>query len=91
MYIFIHYIHICIYIYIYMQYISIYSNGTGMLPQANAAPRINKLREISIKVIGESDGVFNTGDYILFFGQNPDVHFFDVQKNIFHLEMKKKT
>lgn len=66
--------------------ISIYSNGTGMLPQANAAPRINKLQEISIQVVGESDGVFNTNDYILFFGQNPDTYFYDVQKDIFYYE-----
>ncbi len=66
--------------------ISIYSNGTGMLPQANDAPRINKLREISIKVIGESDGAFNPNDYILFFGQNPDTHYYNVQKDIFYYE-----
>lgn len=66
--------------------ISIYSNGTGMLPQANNAPRTNKLKEISIKVVGEGDGVFNTSDYILFFGQNPDAYFFDEQKSIFHYE-----
>lgn len=66
--------------------ISIYCNGTGMLPQANNAPRTNKLKEISIKVVGESDGVFNATDYILFFGQNPDAYFFDVQKGIFHYE-----
>ena len=66
--------------------ISLYSNGNGMLPQANSAPRINKLQEISIKVVGEADGVFNTGDYILFYGQNPDAHFYDLQKEIFSYE-----
>lgn len=66
--------------------ISLYSNGTGMLPQANDAPRINKLKEISIQVVGESDGVFNASDYILFYGQNPDAYFYDVLKDIFHYE-----
>ena len=66
--------------------IRIYSNGTGMLPQANSTPRTNKLQELNIKIVGESDGVFNSGDYILFYGQNPDKYFFDLQKNIFNYE-----
>lgn len=66
--------------------ISLFGNGTGMLPQANNAPRSNHLQEIAITVIGESDGQFNSGDYILFYGQNPDKHFYDVDKQIFHFE-----
>ncbi len=66
--------------------IRLYGNGTGMLPQANSAPRINKLTEIAIAVVGESDGTFNAGDYILFYGQNPDKHFYDTSKDIFYYE-----
>ena len=64
----------------------LFGNGNGMLPQANNAPRTNQLQEIAIRVVGEADGNFNTGDYILFFGQNPDLHFYDVDKNIFHYQ-----
>lgn len=66
--------------------ISLFGNGTGMLPQANDAPRSNHLQEIAITVIGESDGKFNSGDYILFYGQNPDMHYYEVDKQIFHYE-----
>ncbi|MEP2668380.1 MAG: type IX secretion system sortase PorU [Cyclobacteriaceae bacterium] len=66
--------------------ISLFGNGNGMLPQSNSAPRINHLKEIAIAVIGESDGKFNTGDYILFYGQNPDKHSFNIDKQIFNYE-----
>lgn len=52
--------------------IKIYGNGGGMLEQINSAPKTNDLEEIAIKIIGESDGIFNTTDYILFYGQAPD-------------------
>lgn len=66
--------------------ISLFGNGSGMLPQTNSSPRSNHLQEMAITVVGESDGKFNSGDYILFYGQNPDKHFFDVNKEIFHYE-----
>lgn len=66
--------------------INLYGNGTGMLPQANNAPRKNHLEKMAIVVIGESDGKFNTEDHILFYGQSPDKHSFDVDKQIFNYE-----
>ncbi len=53
------------------QYLRLYGNGGGMLPEPNATPRYNDLVENAITVVGEDDGVFNTQDYILFFGQSP--------------------
>ncbi len=52
--------------------IKIYGNGGGMLEQVNNAPKTIDLKEIAIKVVGESDGIFNTTDYILFYGQSPN-------------------
>jgi hypothetical protein len=52
--------------------IKIYGNGGGMLPQANSTARPDDLTEDSIYVSGEADGVFNSNDYILFYGQGPD-------------------
>lgn len=52
--------------------IRIYGNGGGMLPQANNAFRYKDLMENSVYVEGENDGVFNKGDYILFYGKGPD-------------------
>lgn len=50
----------------------IYGNGGGMLPQPNDASRQDDLAENAIYVVGESDGSFDAGDYILFYGQGPD-------------------
>lgn len=54
--------------------IRIFSNGHGgMLPQANSAFR-KPLQENAILVTGESDGSFDEGDKILFFGNDSDLH-----------------
>ena len=66
--------------------ISLYGNGSGMLPQANSDTGFNHLQEIAITVVGESDGKFNPGDYILFYGQNPDKHSYDIDKGTFRYE-----
>ena len=52
--------------------IKLYGNGGGMLPQANNAPRPADLIENAIFVMGESDGLFDKDDYILFYGQDAD-------------------
>jgi hypothetical protein len=52
--------------------IRIYGNGGGTLPEANDVARIDDLKENTIFVMGEGDGVFNPGDYILFFGESAD-------------------
>lgn len=49
----------------------LYGNGAGMLPESTDEPVLTDLHENSIIVVGESDGVFNPGDYILFYGQSP--------------------
>ena len=49
----------------------IYGNGTGMLPESNSDFRIDDLLENTIKVIGEEDGSFDEGDYILFYAEAP--------------------
>lgn len=51
--------------------LQIYGNGGGMLPFANAAPRIDDLIENSIFVKGEADDKFDSLDYILFYGESP--------------------
>lgn len=63
--------------------IKIYTQDSGMLPQPNNEPRINDLVEISLFVQGESDGVFNQQDYILFYAQGPDKVSYDQSRNIF--------
>lgn len=48
--------------------IKIYGNGGQTLPLLNARNDVFDLPETSIQVVGESDGSFDSGDYILFYG-----------------------
>jgi hypothetical protein len=66
--------------------IKIYGNTGGMLPQPNASARLADLTENAIFVQGESDGVFHSGDFILFYAQGADRSYFDQQREIFFYE-----
>jgi len=66
--------------------IKIFGNSGGMLPQANSTSRPYDLTENSIYVQGESDGVFNSGDYILFYAQGADQYYFDEERGAFYYE-----
>ncbi|GIV38421.1 MAG: peptidase C25 [Thermonema sp.] len=57
----------------------LYAHGSGMLPQANSAPRPGDLQEVAIRVAGEEDGKFDPGDYILFYGEAPSRLYYDDQ------------
>jgi len=63
--------------------IKLFASGNGMLPQANNSFRQGELKEISISVAGENDGRFDKADFILFFGQGPDVYSYNVAKDMF--------
>jgi hypothetical protein len=52
--------------------IKIYGNGGRMLPLLNSTSYPMDLAENAIQVIGESDGVFNEDDYILFYAEGVD-------------------
>ncbi|TDP03664.1 type IX secretion system sortase PorU [Flavobacterium sp. 245] len=49
--------------------IKIYGNGGRMLPLANNTYYPNDLTENAIQIIGETDGIFNNEDYILFYAE----------------------
>jgi hypothetical protein len=53
--------------------IRIYGNGGGMLPESLSEFRRDDLSENSIYVSGENDGRFDPQDYILFYGESPNV------------------
>lgn len=55
--------------------IKIYNNGGKVLPELNSAARPVDLVENAILVVGEEDGKFDEGDYILFYGRG--TNFFD--------------
>jgi Peptidase family C25 len=66
--------------------IQLFGNAGGMLPQPNSTPRPNDLTELAIFVSGEDDGVFNSDDYILFYGEGADRVDYDVNRDIFFYE-----
>lgn len=51
--------------------IKIFGNGGEILSEYNGNFHYDDLSENAIFVQGESDGVFNNNDYILFYGQSP--------------------
>ncbi|MFL5765374.1 MAG: type IX secretion system sortase PorU [Bacteroidia bacterium] len=51
--------------------IRIFGNGGGMLPELSSVSRRDDLTENAIFVQGESDGVFDASDYVLFYGKGP--------------------
>lgn len=54
------------------QHINIYGNGQGMLPTQNSVPRPDDLVLNAITIVGEGDGSFDNGDYILFHAWGPN-------------------
>ncbi|MFC6876505.1 type IX secretion system sortase PorU [Flavobacterium myungsuense] len=52
--------------------IKIYGNGGRMIPLKNSDYYPDDLIENAIQVVGESDGVFNDNDYILFYAEGVD-------------------
>jgi len=47
----------------------IYANNFGQLSYFNDPPKPDDLKEIAILTVTGADGIFNEGDYLLFFGQ----------------------
>jgi hypothetical protein len=51
--------------------IRIFGNGGDMLPLMNSSPRFGDLQENAIYMFKGTDGLFNQGDYVLFYGKGP--------------------
>lgn len=57
--------------------LALFGNGGEMLPEANAAPRIDDLQELPVSIVDGGDGVMNPGDYFLFYGHSPHSWIYD--------------
>ncbi len=68
------------------QNIRLFGNGGGMLPELNSIPVHDDLIENAIYVSGSQTGSFGQDDYILFYGQSPDVWHFDEAYDLFRYE-----
>src|SRR5690554_3835176 len=62
--------------------LKVYGNGGQTLPLLNIRNTIFDLPENAIQVIGEEDGSFDGGDYILFYGTNTEGYVQDNDSNL---------
>ena len=51
--------------------LSLFGNGGAMLPEANGTDRYDDLQELPIEMHDGGDGIFNEGDYFLFYAEGP--------------------
>ena len=61
--------------------IKIYGRPAGMLPEENYVFRIDDLEQLATKFVGDDDNIFEENEQILFFGQNPNIWFYDLESN----------
>jgi len=62
----------------------LFGNGGTMVPEDNKATRPDDLQEDAIQVVDGGDGVFNDGDYILFYAPGPHTWTADSVNRTFH-------
>ncbi len=69
--------------------VRIYGNGGGMLSALNINQCIDDLVENPIWFEKGSDGIFNSGDYILFYGQEANIWQYDQTSNFYQQILHK--
>jgi hypothetical protein len=52
--------------------IHLFGNSFGSLPELNSMYRPDDLLQNSLSILNDSDGIFNKGDTLLFYGKGPD-------------------
>jgi hypothetical protein len=62
--------------------INIYGNGGALIPEKNFLDKADDLLKNAIHIQGESDGVFNSNDFILFYGKGSDTWTLDQDNGI---------
>jgi len=62
---------------------SIYGNGGSMLPLNFETSFPDDLQEIPVKMITGDDGIFNAGDFILFYAEGPNIANYDTSLNLY--------
>lgn len=63
--------------------VRIFGYGGAMLNQSFLTPKIDDLPEVSIYMNKGADGVFNSGDYVLFYAQGINRWAYDASKGMF--------
>lgn len=67
--------------------VRIFGYGGGILPQSFLLPKIDDLPELAIHMERGSDGVFNAGDYILFYARGINTWSYDTGRGMFTHEL----
>ena len=67
--------------------VSVFGYGGAQLAEAFSNPYIDDLPQLSIYVEKGSDGVFNSGDYILFYAQGPIKWSYNSKQKLFEHEV----
>jgi len=56
----------------------VFGQAMGLLPEANSESRTDDLEEIPLKIVDQNNnGVWNDGDYVLFYAKGPHVWHYD--------------
>lgn len=71
--------------------INIYGNHNGMLPEGNNGFRYDDLERNAIEIEDGNDGMFDDGDYILFYAQSPDKWKLNSGAGLFYFEKNLYT
>lgn len=61
----------------------IFGNGGRMVPEYNSSAQPDDLKEIPIRLFSGSDGIFNSGDYMLFYAEGPVTWRYDTTSGMF--------
>jgi antitoxin (DNA-binding transcriptional repressor) of toxin-antitoxin stability system len=67
--------------------IKVYGNGGGLVPYDVNEDRAADLVENAVRVVGEEDGSFNSGDYILLYAEGPNKWRYNTTQDRFDLQM----
>lgn len=67
--------------------IGVFGNGSGRVPQWNAAPRIDDLEQSATQGFGLEDGQFNPGDYLLWYAEGPQKWEYDSVDRVYNMEL----
>jgi hypothetical protein len=51
----------------------LFGGAPGMLPEANARPRVDDLEELPLQVVEGGDGTISGTDYVLFYATGPNL------------------
>lgn len=69
--------------------LKLYGNGGKMLPTLNSVDRADDIQQNAILIQGESDGSFDSGDYVLFYGQSPHTWSYNTSSLLYEHQMNK--